>query len=430
VSTLISRHAAPVAAELLGHFPGLVIEGARQVGKSTIAEQIADPSAIVMNLDHDQTRAAAAADPIGFVEQGDDRQLVIDEIQRMPELTLAVKASIDADRRPGRFILTGSSSLLRVRGTADSLAGRVARLTMYGLSRGEVHGAVDDFTAAVAPDPSRLGDVSGTYERSDYAQLLAAGAYPELREASPRIRAAWIEAYLAGVVGRDMTELRREVQPARSMALLRTLAGRQSAELVKAKLAEDTAVPSRTVTGYLDLLHDVGLVASVPPWTPNLAKREVGRPKTYVIDSALAMWLARLTPVQLERIEYGEALGAMLEGFVMAELSRQRTWSALRFDLFHYRERDGVEVDVVLEFDDGSVIGIEVKAATSFTAKQFTGLSRLRDRLGPRFVAGIVLNTGNRGYRYADRLYGAPVSALWDLAPGRIRPAAPRSGSC
>lgn len=160
-----------------------------------------------------------------------------------------------------------------------------------------------------------------------------------------------------------MAELRREVQPARTLALLRTLAGRQSAELVKSKLTAETSVPPRTVTAYVDLLHDVGLVASIPPWTPNLAKREIGRPKTYVIDTALAMWLARLTPEQLGRIDYGEALGAMLESFVAAELAPQRTWSARRFDLFHHRERDGAEVDLILEFDDGSVVALEVKAA-------------------------------------------------------------------
>lgn len=413
---LLHRNAAPVATELLRHFPGLVIEGARQVGKSTLAGQIAAPDAVVMNLDHEQTRAAAVADPAGFVKQAGGRQLVIDEVQRLPSLTLAVKAAIDADRTPGRFILTGSSSLLRVRGTADSLAGRVARLTMYGLSRGEAAQAPDDFASSVTEHPDAVTAFTTEVTRDDYTQLIAAGAYPEVREASDRVRGAWLDAYLQGIVGRDLPELRREVRPARSMALLRTLAGRQSAELVKAKLAEETGVPASTITGYLDLLHDVGLVASVPPWTPNLARREIGRPKTIVIDSGLALRLARLTPAQLTRIEYGEAFGAMLEGFVAAELLRQQTWSARRFDLFHYRDRDGDEVDLVLELDDGSVIGIEVKASTSFSGHQFRGLTRLRDSLGDRFLTGVVLNTGSAGYRYADRLYGAPVSALWEIA--------------
>lgn len=415
MAELVNRHASTVAKELLEHFPGIVIEGARQVGKSTLAAQIAEPDAVVRNLDHEQTRAAAAADPAGFVAEAGERQLIIDEIQRLPELTLAVKAAIDTNRRPGRFILTGSSSLLRIRGTADSLAGRVARVTLYGLSQGEKRRELDDFVSALTLSPNPLPTVTSNLARSDYAQMLAVGAYPELRSASDRVRSAWIDGYLQGVVGRDLLELRREVRPARSMALLRTLAGRQGAELVKAKLAEETSVPPRTITGYLDLLHDVWLVASIPPWTPNLAKREVGRPKTFVVDSAVAMWLARLTQPQLTRLEYSEAFGAMLEAFVASELLRQRTWSARRFDVYHYRDIDGDEVDLVIELEDGSVIGVEVKAAISFNAKQFRGLTRLRDRLGDRFLAGVVLNTGAAGYRYSDRLFGAPISALWDL---------------
>ncbi|MFT4218010.1 MAG: ATP-binding protein [Micropruina sp.] len=417
METLLERHVAPRAAEYLRHFPGLIIEGARQVGKSTLATRLAGDDAVVVNLDDEQTRLAAVADQVGFVAQGGSGLLVIDEIQRLPELTLAVKASIDRDRRPGRFIITGSSSLLRVRGTADSLAGRVARLTLYGLSRGEARGTADDFPAAVLSEPANLVSTRSQWSRADYAQMLATGSYPEVRSASGLIRDAWMDGYLQGIVGRDLTELRKEVHPARAAAVLRTLAGRQSAELVKAKLAEETAVAPRTITGYLDLVHDVGLVASLPPWTPNLTKREIGRAKTFVIDSGLAMWLARVSPQQLARFQYSEAFGSFLEAFVAAELLRQRTWSAERYDVYHWRDRDTDEVDIVLEFGDGQVIGIEVKSASSFNAKQFKGLRRLRDHLGEKFVAGVVLNTTDAGYRLDDRLYGAPVSALWELVP-------------
>lgn len=416
MSMLLGRHIAPVAIDLLQHFPALVVEGARQVGKSTLAEQIAAPDAVILNLDDEAIRDAATADPAGFVAQGEGRQVVIDEIQRLPELTLAVKASIDRDRRPGRFILTGSSSLLRVAGTADSLAGRVARLTMYGLSRGEVLGVTDDFVTSLVNAADRAPSFETTTTRLDYAEMIAAGAYPEVRGLSSRMRSTWFDSYVQGVVGRDLAQLRKDIQPARATAILRTLAGRQSAELIKANLAHDTAVPASTITGYLDLLHDVGLVASIPPWTPNLAKREIGRPKSLVVDSGLAMRLARLTAEQLIRLEYGEALGAMLESFIVAELLRQRAWSTQDLDIFHYRDRDGDEVDLVLELDDGSVIGIEVKASTSFQSSQFKGLTRMRDRLGARFIAGVVLNTGTQGYRYSDRLYGLPTSALWEFS--------------
>lgn len=418
MAKLFGRHLAPVAVEMLAYFPGIVIEGARQVGKSTFASQIAAPDAVIANLDDQQTIDAAAADPTGFISQAGSRQLVIDEVQRLPELTLAIKAAVDRDRRPGRFIMTGSSSLLRVRGTADSLAGRVGRLAMFGLSQGETSERVDDFVSIVRDDPGRLVAASSIHARAEYAAMLSAGSYPELREMPKRVRATWIDSYLQGVVGRDLSELRKEVQPTRAMSILRTLAGRPAAELVKAKLAESAAVPASTITGYLDLLHDVGLLASVPPWTPNIAKREIGRPKAFLVDSALALRLGRVTPDQLSMLEYGEALGAHLEAFVAAELLRQRGWSATPFEVFHYRDRAGDEVDVVLELSDGSVIAIEVKAASSFNRTQFKGLAKMRDRLGDRFIAGVVLGSASAGYRYADRLYGAPVSALWNLRSG------------
>lgn len=175
MKSLIPRHAAPEAATLLQHFPCLIIEGARQVGKSTLTEHIADSDAVIRNLDNEQVRAAAAADPAGFIADAGDRQLVIDEVQRCPELTLAVKAAIDQDRRPGRFLLTGSASLLRVKGTADSLAGRAARLTLYGLSQGELCSNQDDFASLTARDAAVLVEHQSSLTKFDYAQAIETG---------------------------------------------------------------------------------------------------------------------------------------------------------------------------------------------------------------------------------------------------------------
>lgn len=411
---LLTRNAAAVARERLSTSSAVIIEGARQVGKSTLAAQLADDDAVVANLDVTATRDAARADPEGFVAQAGSRQLVIDELQRQPELTLAIKAAIDADRRPGRFLITGSSSLLRVRGTADSLAGRAARIRLFGLSGGEGRGLIDDLASVVRTSgPEQLVEHRSDLTRADYAELLGVGAYPEARTLSPRSRRAWFDDYLDAVLGRDLPELRREIRPGRALSILRTLAGRQSSELVRERLGVDAGVPATTLPGYLDLLADVGLIATVAPWTPNLSKREIGRHKTVVLDSGLAVRLARMSPDQLATFGYGEAMGAFLESFVTAELLKQRTWSASDHELFHYRDRAGTEVDLVLEYDDGSVLGIEVKAATSYNRAQFSNLATLRDRVGERFIAGIVLGTASHGYRYADRLVGAPISALW-----------------
>lgn len=397
------------------HFPGMVIEGARQVGKSTLARQIADNDAVIMNLDDEQTRAAAIADPVGFIRQAGERQLVIDEMQRMPELTLVVKSEIDNNRIPGRFILTGSARLLRVRGTADSLAGRVARLTLYGLSRGELAQQPDDFITAIIGNPNSIKDIISDTTRDSLTKILAMGAYPEIRDYPDRLRNTWIDSYLEGLINRDITELRSRVDPSRALSLLRTIAGRPAAELVKATLAQGSAIPAATVTSYLDLLHEIGLVVSIPPWTPNLAKREIGRPKILVTDSGLALRLARMTPAQLSHISNSESFGAYLEAFVVTELLKQQGWSDQDYTVFHYRDRDGDEVDIIIELADGFVIGIEVKAASAFSSKHFSGLIRMRDRLGERFLAGVVLAPVSTGYRYADRLFGAPIDALWNF---------------
>jgi len=417
MSSLLTRHIEPAARDILAYMPGLLIEGARQVGKSTLTRQlVAGDDALVLSLDDQSTRDAVREDPSGLLAHAGGRVVVIDEIQRLPELTLAVKASIDGDKRPGRYILTGSSSLFRVRGLADSLAGRVGRLTLYGFSQGELAGRTDDFAGSVSQTGWTTGpEFTTTVSRSQYAELIAAGTYPDAVSLTDARRRGWLDDYLQGLIRRDLPGLHREVRPDRVLALIRLLAANQAGELVKAHLARDAQIPAATITTYLDLLADTWLAAALPPWTPNLSQREIARPKALVLDSGLATRLNRLTGARLATLEYGQAFGSLLEGFVSAELLRQQAWTTAPYDLYHYRDRAGAEVDLILELEGGQVIAIEVKASTSFQASHFQGLKQLRDRLGERFLLGIVLNTGPTGYRYADRLYGLPVSAVWEL---------------
>ena len=183
---------------------------------------------------------------------------------------------------------------------------------------------------------------------------------------------------------------------------------------VKARLAQDAGIPPTSITSYLDTIETLFLFDQLRSWTPNLTSRETAKPKASVADSGLAARLSRVTEQQLTPVDgTSHHLGALMEGFVVGELLKQQVWSAEEYELFHYRTRDGLEVDVILEFADGQTLGIEVKSGTTFRADHFTGLRSLRDRLGERFAGGIVLNTGNSGYRFADRLYGLPVSSLW-----------------
>ncbi|TIH37169.1 ATP-binding protein [Subtercola vilae] len=412
---LIERNLLPFAREAQEAFPVLVIQGGRQVGKSTFAQRLAQGrESRLFTLDNEASLDAARADPRGFVDQNPAATIVIDEVQRAPGLILAVKASVDRDRRPGRFILTGSLNLLRLERTPDSLAGRAVTVALHGFSQDELARRRGDFASAVRQG-ARFVDFATTWQRNDYVEALSRGSYPEAQGLSGRLRNVWLDSYLSRILQRDAVEIRRDTQPARLDSVMRLLAANQSGELVKARIAAQANIPASSIGGYLDLLETLFLIATLPPWTPNLTKREVGRAKAIVNDSALAVRLSRLTENQLKSFDGSDHLGALIEGLVVQELMKQSGWSDEEFELFHYRDRNGVEVDVVIEFADGSVFGVEVKAGKTFKAEHFSGLSALAARAGERFLGGVVLNTSDQGYQFSRGLYGLPISALWEL---------------
>ncbi|NCD20608.1 MAG: ATP-binding protein [Actinobacteria bacterium] len=408
---LLPRRTVGVGRELLSVFPAVVIQGARQVGKSTLARQLVeDRTSVVVSLDDRRTRDAAAADEVAFVEQCPDGVLVIDEVQREPELMLAIKASIDRDRRPGRFLLTGSADMLTVKGRTDSLAGRAATLRLRGLSQGELAGHPEDFVAwLLSGAPHRFAT---EWNRARYAAAMAQGGYPDVRDLGRRLRHAWLDSYFDRVLERDAPLLPSGGQSRRLRSVLTLLAANQAGELVKARIADGADIPRNTITAYLDVLRSVYLVDELPPWTRNLTKREVGRPKAFVGDSALALRLNRVTEQQLLPLT-SDAIGGLFEAFVASELLKQQSWSDEDYQLFHFRDRDGAEVDLVIELDDGRIIAIEVKASSTYRSEHFAGLRFLRDSLGDRFIAGVVVGMSDSGYQYADRLYGLPAAALW-----------------
>lgn len=412
---LLPRNLMPFGREALDTFPVLVIQGARQVGKSTFAHLlVSDRPGELFTLDDEQTLAAVRADPRAFVDQFPAATLVIDEVQRAPELILAVKAAVDRHRVAGRFILTGSADLLRMERTPDSLAGRATTLHLLGLSQGEQRHQREDFVAGLRAR-GHIPSFKTAWDRPAYVSALARGGYPELQGLAGRLRNAWLDSYLERVLQRDARDVFGPTQPARLESLLRLLAANQSGELVKARLADQARIPATTITTYIDVLRALFLIDHLAPWTPNLTKREVGRPKTLVTDPALALRLDRLTEAQLMPLVGSDHLGGLLEGLVVTELTKQAGWSAEEFRLFHFRDRNGLEVDLVIELDDGTIFGIEVKAAKTFKAEHFAGLRGLADRVGSRFLGGIVLNTSDAGYQYADRMWGLPISALWEL---------------
>jgi len=415
----IDRHVRAFAAHALDVFPVAVIQGARRVGKSTFATMLAAGRPHVwFTLDDEAARQQALDDPRTFATQGGDGLLVVDEIQRAPDLLLAIKAAVDRDPRPGRFLLTGSSDVLRMSSAPDSLAGRAVTIPLMGFSLGEANGRADDFAHQVRHRDTWVGHTSA-WTRDQYADAICRGSYPEVRRLDDRDRRLWLTSYLDRVLRLDSRAVSRSMSAPRLTSILRLIAANQAGELVYARLADQLGISAPTVRDYVDALHTLFLTVSVPPWTANLTKREVGRPTVSVQDSGVAALMNRATASHLTALASAEHFGSLLEGLVTTELLKQRTWTSEPFEVFKFRDSDGIEVDIVLEFEDGAVYLIEVKSTQTPRSDSFTSMRKLAARVGSRFLGGAVLSTTPTSFRQDDTLWSLPVSALWDHTGSR-----------
>lgn len=412
VPHLIPRHAAVQVNAALADTRVVLISGARQAGKSTLVRVLAgDRLAERHDLDRAQDRAAAATDPVGFV--GFAELLVIDEIQRVPELLLAIKAAVDEDPRPGRYLLTGSSRLFGMVAAPDALPGRMETIELWPFSQGELDGEPDGFVDAVftvGADLRHESDVT----RADYAARIVRGGLPEAAaRADPRRRQRFFDAYIQALIDRDVRQLSDIQHKGELRKLIRLLAAR-SATIIAANSLESALGLSRpTIARYLQALEEIFLIKRIPGWSRNLGTRATGAAKLIFVDSGIAA--NELATDARALLRPGAPFGPMLESFVLSELSRQLTWSEQLVELYHYRDQSQYEVDAVLENRSGQVVGVEVKAASTVGPDDFRGLRRLADRLGDDFIAGVVLYTGTSTLPFGDRLRALPVSALWQL---------------
>lgn len=366
-------------------------------------------------MDDASTRDAALADPQSFLAgPGNGALMVIDEIQRTPELIVPIKAAVDCDRRPGRFLLTGSADLIRVPGAQDSLAGRAETLQLRPLSAGELHGTPDDFITAVLARPSADWLTwRSTKTRADVIDSVFCGGLPAARAREGRRRSAWIDDYAHRITHRDARSL-SGASPAKLMTALKMLAANHSSELVKARVARDVGVSESVLANYLETLQGVYLIEQIPAWSRNAHARLTKKAKMFVFDGALAARLQGVSLAALQNPLGVNALGGLLEGFVATELLKQRTWSATEYELAHYRESGGAEVDLVATMPDGRAVGLEIKATVTPTSKHFHGLRALSRRINTQLVAGVVLHLGNQTLSFGDGMMAIPVSALWE----------------
>jgi uncharacterized protein len=407
----MERHLRPRVLEALDDTRVAVVLGARQVGKSTLVEQIAteDRPAGMLTLDDQATRDAASADPTGFVA-GLTTPVVIDEVQRAPDLLLAIKTRVDRDQAPGQFLLTGSANILTAPRIADALTGRAEYLRLSPFSQGELHGRAESFIPLLF-DGRWPQVTSRDVGRAAYAATIAAGGYPAVQGRADARRARFFDSYIDTIIQRDLNTIAQVHDQANIRNLLFAI-GSTSASLMNFDgLARSLGLSANTLRAHAELLDTLFLIARVNAWSSNLLSRAVKAPKAYVADSGL---LCHLVGADADRIAAdGAVAGMAFETFVAMELRRQIAWHENAPRQFHYRDRDGREVDIVLERRDGSVVGVEVKAAASASSADFRGMRHLRDKLGDRFKAGVLLYTGPSTVPFGDRLAAIPLCGLW-----------------
>jgi predicted AAA+ superfamily ATPase len=320
---------------------------------------------------------------------------------------------VDTDPRPGQFLLTGSARVLALRGVPDALPGRVETVELWPLSQGEIEDRPDGFVDAVfaaGPDLTHTSEQS----RADYIERVVRGGFPEAVARAGRRRERFLDSYVADLINRDVVALSEIERGPEMRALVRLVAARSGQLLIPGALGRELGLPQATVKRYLSLLDEVFLIKRIPAWSRNLSGRAVGTAKVALVDSGIAANLLGFSASDLRRLD--SPIGPLLEGFVTMEIARQLTWSERRVDLFHYRTKDKVEVDVVLEDRRGRVVAIEVKASSTVRSEDFRGVRHVADRVGGDFVVGLVLYTGADTLPFGPRLRAMPISALWETA--------------
>ena len=430
-SALYTRFAERRLTESLEDSPITLIHGPRQCGKTTLALMVCAPDQLnaedppravrpagspgytYLTFDDAVTRAGAETDPVGFVADLPER-IILDEVQRVPGLFAALKVAVDRRRVPGRFLLTGSSNLLLAPALPDSLAGRMETLPLHPLAQRELEGAPTASGFLDALFGGGFGIRRTERLGRNLAERIVSGGYPAaLMRSAGRRRTAWYRDYLDAQLLRDVRDLAR-IRSLDVLPRLMSLAAANTATLFNlSDLAAPFELSRPTIRDYVALLEQVFLLGELPSWHSNRRSRLVKRPKLHVGDTGLA---CALLGVDAEGLS-GERslLGQLLETFAYRELQRQASWHDAPMSFFHFRDRDGYEVDIVIERGPRALAGVEVKASATVTASDFRGLRRLRDAAGDRFAGGVVLYDGETSTGFGDRLHAVPIRLLWEM---------------
>ena len=385
------------------------ISGPRQSGKTTLARKFTSDNRPYFSLDDETTRKAALDDPVGFVRILD--RAVIDEVHRVPDLILAIKSSVDADTRPGRFLLTGSADFLKLPQLADSLAGRISIVRLLPLSQSELKSSQSSFLSDVFAQKIPVLTNSSMIDH-ELTEAVLAGGYPEpLTLPTGHRRQNWYLDYVEAIITRDVYDIARIDQLDAMPRLIRILAEYSGQLANYSRIGKKADLNHVTTRKYVSILEHVYLVYSLRPWFTNRVKRITKSPKLHFLDSGLLAALMGVSQAYLNRDRF--LFGPILESFVLSELMKLASWSEERYYFWHFRQNDKQEVDIVIEDLRGYIVGVEVKASASVSKKDFAGLRSLAHACGDKFVLGVVLYNHDKTVPFGDRLIAAPISTLW-----------------
>jgi predicted AAA+ superfamily ATPase len=395
----------------------VAIQGARQTGKSTLAHQVAGKiNAVYVTLDDASIREVAAANPYDFVRQATGRLLIIDEIQRVPDLILAIKEVVDTNPRPGQYLITGSSDLSGIATIQESLAGRMEVFELCGFSQSEIHETEPRFLDILFAEGSELAriDRAGELSRSDYLKLAMLGGYPEvLQRADKTRRDSWFDNYLKLLLGQEassVSTLRRLNILPKLLSYLATISGRQ---LVMTNVARDIAEPRTSLEAYLALMRSMFLISVLPAWSSNLTTRAIKHPKIMFLDSGLLARLLRAGETTPDDT-LSPLAGALFETFVFSEIYKMSTYSS-DYRLYYYRDTMKREIDLVIESATGDLLFIEVKASSTAQSSDFKVMREIGRMHESKVKQLIVLYTGTKVLRFGEKQVALPADTLWRM---------------
>jgi uncharacterized protein len=407
---VLKRHAELALEEALSDTPVVLIHGPRQAGKSTLAQAIIEkqPERKYVTLDDPIPHSLAKTNPAGFLKTY-PAPLMIDEVQRAPELFLAIKADVDRDRRPGKYLLTGSANVLALPKMADSLAGRMEIIDLLPFTQGEIEGQPDGFVDALFADQPAFHAATGG---EDLIERMVRGGFPEpsLRS-SPGRRATWYTGYVRSMLERDVRDLANIEALAQMPRLFALLATRAGQTLNIASLSTDTDIPYTSLKRYLALLKTIFLLQLVPAWSSDRGKILTKSPKAFLVDTGLLCHLANVDAAGLRRDPL--RFEPVLQNFVAMELTKQCAFGQIKPWLMHLRTVRHLEVDFVLEARGGKVAGVEIRPTEALQLKDAEGLKFLAELAGDSFAIGVVLYLGDEIVPLDEKIIGVPMSCLW-----------------